>query len=796
MVEGRSAGPRHLDASGPRVPWPGRRGRSRCRGSCISRTSRTEEVPYASIMATVQIPPPRYGGPGLGGPVVTPHSKLRPPVPRAGQVHRLALLGDLAAATSDLVLVLAPAGFGKTTMINQWAAEAGRPLAWATVGETDSDPVVLISTLIAALTASGARVAPLPGVLTGDEPAFSRRVLPQFQRTLESIDRAVTLVVDDVHVMAGTRPAVVLAGVLDSLPAGSRLALVGRSRPDLPVALWRSQGRVREVGPDDLAFDFDEAAAFLAQLMEADPPKGLVADIQAATAGWPVAVYLQGLAAARGRLRPATTSTALTDYLDAEVLGSVDQSLLDFLRRAAILSTLSVSACNEVVSVRNSRAMLRSAERSTLLISQLHGGDGFYRLHPLLRDRLTRDLEEDEPQEARAVRARAARWCDAHDYADEAIAHAAHSDDLDLLGTLAWKHAPAALAVGRTTTVRGWLARVSESDVTATPSLCITAAWTAVGAGEGADALRWAEATGRGLGLGWADHLDRSSVEASLALLLAIPGMDGYEVSAARVGSTYAALPITHVFRPLSLMFQGAFLVLSGAVEEGMAHLERGQALCESLALGTIWVECATLLTAAHAQRGAWGKAEESVAVARRVWTQQDLRDVKTTTLVMSGVSAFMHARSRQSGEARADIRRAEAVLTGVSPVVPWVSILVESFIARAHILLDDRLAAATSAGHARQVLDQTPPSPFLDELVESAEHAISRSDELAPLSQAELRVWPMLLGRLTVVEIATQLHLSPETVKSHVASIYRKLRVSTRRQLQDLADAHGRPDR
>jgi LuxR family maltose regulon positive regulatory protein len=746
--------------------------------------------------APVGIPPPRYKGRGLGGPVVTPHSKLRPPVPRAGQVRRLALLGDLAVGMSDLVLVLAPAGFGKTTMISQWAADAGRPLAWATVGETDGDPVVLISTLMAALTASGARVAPFPGVLTGDEPAFSRRVLPQFQRTLESIDRAVTLVVDDVHAMAGTRPAVVLTAALDSLPAGSRLALVGRTRPDLPIALWRSQGRVREVGPDDLAFDFDEAAAFLAQLMGADPPKGLVAAILEATAGWPVAVYLQGLAVARGRVPPATASTALTDYLDAEVLGRIDQGLLEFLRRAAILNVLSAPACNDVVGVRNSRAMLRSAEQATLLVSRLHGDDGFYRLHPLLRDRLTRDLEEAEPQEARAVRARAARWCDAHDYADEAIAHAARSDDLDLLGTLAWKHAPEALAVGRTTTVRGWLARVSESDLAATPSLCITAAWTAVGAGEGVDALRWAEATGRALGPGWEDHLDRSSVAASLALLLVIPGMDGYEVSAARAGNSYAALPITHVFRPLSLMFQGAFLVLSGAVEEGMAHLGRGQALCESMALGSIWVECATLLTAAHAQRGDWGKAEESVAVARRVWTQQDLRDVKTTTLVMSGVSAFMHARSRQSSQARVDIHRAEAVLTGVSPVVPWVTVLVESFIARAQVLLDDRPAAVATARHARQVLDQIPASPFLEELNKTAEHAIGRSDELAQLSRAELRVWPMLLGRSTVGEIATQLHLSPETVKNHVSSIYRKLGVSTRRQLQDLADAHGWHDR
>jgi LuxR family maltose regulon positive regulatory protein len=154
-----------------------------------------------------------------------------------------------------------------------------------------------------------------------------------------------------------------------------------------------------------------------------------------------------------------------------------------------------------------------------------------------------------------------------------------------------------------------------------------------------------------------------------------------------------------------------------------------------------------------------------------------------------------MHARSGNSSQARADIQRAQAVLTGVSPVVPWVSVLVESFVARA-LLLDDRPAAVASARHARQVLDQLPPSPFLDELVESAEHAIVGSDQLAQLTRAELRVWPMLLTRLTREEIATQLHISQATVKSHVGSIYRKLGVSTRRELLDLANAHGLPDR
>ena len=216
--------------------------------------------------------------------------------------------------------MLAPAGFGKTILMSQWATSAGRPLAWATVTEGDADPVVLMSTLLAALGTSGAGVIPPGGVLTADEPAFSRRVLPQFQRSLEQFDRPVTLVVDDVHDMAGVRAAVVLSAVLESLPEGSQLALVGRSRPDLPVALWRSQGRVRELGPEELSFDADEVRALLAALSTEVPTTGLVDEILETTKGWPVAAYLQGLATTSGHQAPDMPSPALADYLEGVVM--------------------------------------------------------------------------------------------------------------------------------------------------------------------------------------------------------------------------------------------------------------------------------------------------------------------------------------------------------------------------------------------------------------------------------------------------------------------------------------------
>ncbi|HYO19197.1 MAG TPA: hypothetical protein VES02_11100, partial [Dermatophilaceae bacterium] len=373
------------------------------------------------------VPGPRYGGEGLGGPVVTPGSKVRAPAARLGQVRRHRLLADLSEDHSELVLVLAPAGFGKTILMSQWATSAGRPLAWATVTEGDADPVVLMSTLLAALGTSGAGVVPPGGVLTADEPAFSRRVLPQFQRSLEQLDRPVTLVVDDVHDMAGVRAAVVLSAVLESLPEGSQLALVGRSRPDLPVALWRSQGRVRELGPEELSFDADEVRALLAALSTEVPTTGLVDEILETTKGWPVAAYLQGLATTSGHQAPDMPSPALADYLEGVVMEGAPPELVEFLTRSSILATLSAPYCDYVLDVNDSRSLLRSAEGATLLVSRLDGTDGYYRLHPLLREKLARELVESDPSTAKALHARAARWCDDQGYVEEAMAHAAHA---------------------------------------------------------------------------------------------------------------------------------------------------------------------------------------------------------------------------------------------------------------------------------------------------------------------------------------------------------------------------------
>ncbi len=222
-------------------------------------------------------------------------SKLRPPPVRAGTIRRSSLIERLARADSGpIVSVVAPSGFGKTTLLSQWAERNGQAFAWVSIDEQDNDPKVLLRYAAEALDA----VQPMSGrvfeALASPGSSVPGSVVPRLGSAFAAMTAPVVLVLDDVHVLRNSECRAALSVLADHVPGGSRLVLAGRDQPPLRVARLRAEGRILEISPQDLSFSPQDAEALLRDagvVLSSDE----AAVLHQRTEGWPVGLYLAAL---------------------------------------------------------------------------------------------------------------------------------------------------------------------------------------------------------------------------------------------------------------------------------------------------------------------------------------------------------------------------------------------------------------------------------------------------------------------------------------------------------------------
>ena len=191
-------------------------------------------------------------------------SKLRRPAARPGTIPRSSLIGRLAADGSPpIVSVVAPSGYGKTTLLAQWAARDGQAFAWVSLDDRDNDPKVLLSYVAAALDA----VQPVGDLvfeaLASNTSSVPGTVVPRLGSAFWSMTAPVVLVLDDAHLLWNTECRDALSVLADHVPPGSRLVLAGRDTPPLRIARLRVEGRILEIGPAELSLSRQEAASLL-----------------------------------------------------------------------------------------------------------------------------------------------------------------------------------------------------------------------------------------------------------------------------------------------------------------------------------------------------------------------------------------------------------------------------------------------------------------------------------------------------------------------------------------------------
>jgi LuxR family maltose regulon positive regulatory protein len=409
-------------------------------------------------------------------------TKLHVPRPRTNLVPRARLVRRLQQSLArSLTLVSAPAGFGKTTLLAQWCAQSGTPVAWLSLEAEDNDPTRFLSYLIAALQTLDAQIGTTAlALLRTPQPPSPEAVLAVLTNDL--VDRGggdVTLVLDDYHVITANPIHGGMAFLLEHLPPQLHLVLATRADPPLPLARLRAQGQLCEVRTADLRFGAAEVGAFLQAVMGLDLPSEAIATLEQRTEGWIAglqlaALSLQGRADVSGFLAAFSgTHRYVLDYLSEEVLACQPEPVQQFLLHTCLLERLSGPLCDAVTAQEESQAMLEALERANLFVVALDDERGWYRYHHLFAQVLRSHLQQREPTLPPLLHRRASAWYERHDLPIEAVQHALAVPDAELAARLI---EPIALPVafqGQIYTVLGWLNALPEVLVRTRPRLCV-----------------------------------------------------------------------------------------------------------------------------------------------------------------------------------------------------------------------------------------------------------------------------------------------------------------------------------
>jgi LuxR family maltose regulon positive regulatory protein len=419
-------------------------------------------------------------------------------VRRSSLLERLAQ-GDLRPVVS----VVAPAGYGKTTLLAQWAESAGQAFAWVSVDERDNDPKVLLTYVAQALDAVqpvGERVFEALGSPASSVPGS---VVPRLGAALAAMTTPVVLVLDDVHLLRDSEGRAALSVLADHVPAGSRLVFAGRDEPPVRVARLRAEGKITEIGVSDLSLTQTEAAGLL-RAAEVALGGAAVAELHQRTEGWAAGLYLAALSLREGGSLtgadgPFTGGDLfVSEYVESEFLARISPDQREFLTRTAVLERMCGPLCDAVLEQPGSAATLASLARSNLLLVPLDRRGHWYRYHHLFRDMLLAQLERQTPDLIPVLRHRAAGWCLHNELPKEALEYSIAAGGTDTAARLVQELWLPTYRQGHVATLQRWFWWLDERGaIEARPMIAVAAAIVTTVRGDAAEAERWADAVDR-----------------------------------------------------------------------------------------------------------------------------------------------------------------------------------------------------------------------------------------------------------------------------------------------------------
>jgi LuxR family maltose regulon positive regulatory protein len=743
--------------------------------------------------------------PESGEAVVLETKLTRPPV-RSKHLPRPSLLATLdAAASRKLTLLAAPPGFGKSTLLAEWAAaQAAARVAWLSLDESDNDPARFFTYVASALQRGAPELGNRATASIGNPGAdLLEIVLPRLLNELASLGSDLVLVVEDYHVITRAEVHQALTYLIERSPKSLRLVLSTRQDPPLPLGRLRARGDLAELRANDLRFSDEEAEAFLVGELDLALSDADVALLQARTEGWPAALYLAALSL-RGRTDAsdaieqfAGDDRYVVDFLTTEALARQTPELRSFLLRTSILRRFNGALCDVVAERHDSAERLTELERSNLFIVPLDSRRAWYRYHHLFGDLLRHELEATKPAELPVLHRRASAWYRDAGLIVDAADHAIAGADLDAVAELVGRHYGLFVDHGQLATVIDWLRVMPDSVIGEDWLLGFAGAVVYAHAGQLDEAERWLRLAAGAPQLERDGQDPAQSLAAIAGAIRLLRGDVAGAISNARraLESPIAADPIG-AFGPQMVLASGLWwsdqAAEATAVVDDAARTARA-ARYEAGLVYALGVRGAMALDM-HELTAAASLADEAVEL------------IRTADLEGHPWAGMAHISHGVLLSQRGDLDdAAEAIERGIrlgEQMQAWqVTVYGSLALAEVRQRQQNPSAARRLISRARSTLEALPDPGDGLLRVERTEKALKlratrhhRPADAAywELSQREMDVLRLLPGSLSQREIAAELYVSFNTVRTHTRVIFSKLGVTSRTEAVERARELG----
>ena len=414
-------------------------------------------------------------------------TKLHIPAPRVGQIPRRHLIERLIRESqTGLIFVCAPAGYGKTTLLSEWAQflmQNGIVVGWFAIDSSDDDSLPFCTYLVASLTQALGSISELSRIaqLIRSSPELDmQKIMGAIINAIASSGRECVLILDDYHLIGNPAIHSAIAFLLEHRPENMRIVLGSRAEPPLPLARLRARGQLFEIRTADLRFTPDETARFLNEVMYLQLSAEMVATLDQRTEGWAAGLQLAALSLT-GRSDKESFLSSFTgghryvvEFLLEEVLNRQPNEVQSFLLNTSVLERLCAPLCDAVLGEQtNAASILDYLEQANLFLIPLDDERKWYRYHHLFRDFLQTGLNKTQPERVTALHRAASEWHAAHSLLREAVHHALQTQDWEYAAALVEQHGVSMMLHGEISTMYEWCAAFPEAVMRVHPALCL-----------------------------------------------------------------------------------------------------------------------------------------------------------------------------------------------------------------------------------------------------------------------------------------------------------------------------------